>query len=134
MKIVSGEDPRGGRRPDPDKVFSSGNITGGGMAEIDEGAAADTAASSTRTVTGGNSSSAAGEDETALSRSRNTDGGRALKSCGAADRVFAMDTKAGVGRALSVDEEHSVVSKETIGSGSFDGAVATGTAEIPSEP
>lgn len=140
VKTVSGIDPGGGRRPDPDKVFSSGNITGGGIEEIAEGEAVDTAASNMRTEIGCNSLSVAGDDEIAFNRSVRVDDGKALKSWGVADSVFAIDTSAGVGKDLSVEDEQSVVSKETIGCVSSSNSLpehsvdtATGTARIPLE-
>lgn len=141
---AAGGDPGGGSRPDEANVFSSGCSTAGGRADIDDGAAEDTAASSTRTATGDSPSRAAGDDAIAFSRAWSVAAGRPLNSCGVADSVFTMDTSAGADNAPRVDDddERRAASRAATGTAPPGSAPTSGparacgqgTSAAPSEP
>jgi len=89
----------GGRSPEDDSFFSRGNNAVDGKDETQDGATEDTAAMSTRRVTGESSSNVdGGNDVTALRRAASVGGDNVLNNCGVADSAFVMDTSVGGGR------------------------------------
>lgn len=123
---VAGGQPGGGSSPELDRILSRGVVTDGGKAEMAEGEAAETAASSRATGTGVRALSVASDDDMADSRASRVLVGNVLNSCGLADSVSTTDVSTDAGKVFSVDGEHNTDSNEETGAGGGTGGGGRG--------